>query len=239
MPTAHPTEHASDLLPDASTRVLEDEWLETNGLGGYASSTPALCPTRRYHGLLVTPLPGREGRYVLLSRFDEQLRVHREPWPFSVARYPGVHSPEGHRALEQFETRPWPRASYELGGARLTREIQLVPKRAAVLVRYAISQLDAPAELELRPLLPYRAFNELAVRNEALDPRVLRSADGFQVRPYEELPGLCFRWSGPTLELQNDPCWYERVEYAAELKYAAYSVPRNMRSGFMWSWRIT
>ena len=205
-------------LVDALPRVLEDEWLETDGHGNYASCTPAMCPTRRYHGLLVASLAGREGRATLLSRFDEHLRVHREPWAFSVARYADTLAPEGHRALEAFELVPWPRASYELGGARLERELLLVPGRAAVLVRYGVVELEGEAELELRPLLPCRPAGELSQKNEALDPRIQRSEAGFAVQPYAEMPSLHFSVGGAPYELQSDPLWYERVEYAQELE---------------------
>ncbi len=218
MPSAQPPAELPVQLVDALPRVLEDEWLETDGHGNYASCTPAMCPTRRYHGLLVASLAGREGRATLLSRFDEHLRVHREPWAFSVARYADTLAPEGHRALEAFELAPWPRASYELGGARLEREVLLVPGRAAVLVRYGIVELEGQAELELRPLLPCRPAGELSQKNDAIDPRIQRGESGFSVQPYAEMPSLHFSLGGAPSELQSDPLWYERVEYAQELE---------------------
>src|SRR5204863_1244031 len=54
--------------------VIPREWLVTNGLGGYASGTLAMCPTRRYHGLFIPALGGR-GRTVMLSRMSEEARV--------------------------------------------------------------------------------------------------------------------------------------------------------------------
>jgi hypothetical protein len=130
--TTAPSESTSPSLPDSATAAREQaepgaarpttEWLETDGLGGYAASTPALCPTRRYHGLLVAPAPGTPERHVYLGRFDERLIEADGPVrPFSVARYPGVLAPRGDLALESFEHEPAPRAVYRLGQARIAR----------------------------------------------------------------------------------------------------------------------
>src|SRR5689334_5699373 len=92
-------------------RSTTREWLETDGRGGYASSTVLLAPTRRYHGLLVGPTPsagsaGLGRRYVWLSRFEETLSGGGKTLPISIARYPGVWAPHGHQSLESFELRP-------------------------------------------------------------------------------------------------------------------------------------
>src|SRR6185295_3178287 len=85
-------------------RSTTREWLETDGRGGYASSTVLLAPTRRYHGLLVGPKPSSAGggpavglgrRYVWLSRFEETLSGGGKSLPISIARYPGVWAPHG------------------------------------------------------------------------------------------------------------------------------------------------
>src|SRR5258708_38569379 len=51
----------------------EREWLETNGIGGFASSTVTGANTRRYHGLLTAALRPPVGRFVLLSKLEETL----------------------------------------------------------------------------------------------------------------------------------------------------------------------
>ncbi len=59
---------------DGPAPLLTREWLVTNGLGGFASSTGAVVATRRYHGLLIAALPAPLGRVVMLDRLAERLR---------------------------------------------------------------------------------------------------------------------------------------------------------------------
>ena len=87
---------------------MRAEWLETDGLGGYASSTVLMCPTRRYHGLLVAPLANDVQRHVFLSRFEETLTGGDKSVPISMARYKGLWSPLGHQCIQSFALAPWP-----------------------------------------------------------------------------------------------------------------------------------
>ncbi len=62
------------------------EWLETNGLGGWASSTVAGANTRRYHGLLVAAVEPPVGRTVLVSKLEETVRVAGGAYELSANR---------------------------------------------------------------------------------------------------------------------------------------------------------
>src|SRR3954465_4401087 len=78
------------------------EWLETNGLGGFASSTIIGLKTRRYHGLLVAATKHPVGRVVILSKLEETLVIDGQPFDLSTNRYPGAIHPQGFRYLKQF-----------------------------------------------------------------------------------------------------------------------------------------
>ncbi len=80
----------------------KQEWLETDGRGGYASSTLEHRHTRRYHGLLVANLRKPEGRHVLLSKLEDSLQAGGEEWFFSSHRYPDVLFPPGPPVLGEF-----------------------------------------------------------------------------------------------------------------------------------------
>ena len=82
---------------------LRREWLETDGLGGFASSTVLLCPTRRYHGLLLAAVPGNPRRHSFLARFEEDIRGGERDFFLSMARYPGTWMPQGHQGITRFE----------------------------------------------------------------------------------------------------------------------------------------
>src|SRR5574342_797637 len=92
------------------------EWLETNGLGGFASSTIAGLNTRRYHGLLVAATKPPVGRLVLLSKLEETLLVDGQRIDLSSNRYPGAIHPQGYRLLKEFRLAPFPVFIYEIDG---------------------------------------------------------------------------------------------------------------------------
>src|SRR5438067_12438477 len=91
-----------DICGDLSA-ALAREWLETNGLGGYASSTIAGANTRRYHGLLVPAVRPPLGRFVLLSKLDERIRVGGEWLDLASNIYPGTVHPRGFECLVAFK----------------------------------------------------------------------------------------------------------------------------------------
>lgn len=88
--------------------ALRREWLETNGIGGYASSTLVGLNTRRYHGVLVAATHPPVGRMVLLSKLEETLVVGGRRHELSANRYPGVVHPRGYEYLVEFRRVPFP-----------------------------------------------------------------------------------------------------------------------------------
>src|SRR5438105_15305853 len=88
--------------------ALAREWLETNGLGGFASSTLAGLNTRRYHGLLVAALAPPTGRTALLSKLEETLVVDGQRFDLSTNQYPGAIHPAGYQYLIRFRRDPYP-----------------------------------------------------------------------------------------------------------------------------------
>jgi len=79
--------------------ALRREWLETNGLGGFASSTIVGLNTRRYHGLLVAATQPPVGRLVMLSKLEETLWIDSQSFDLSSNRYPELVHPQGFRFL--------------------------------------------------------------------------------------------------------------------------------------------
>lgn len=195
---------------------LTREWLETDGLGSYASLTPLFCPTRRYHGLLVARPPGNEKRHVFLSRFEERVTTPRGSSPISVARYSWILSPKGHHQIHDFELRPHPSATYLVRGIQVRREVQMVRGRTVVLCRYTVAPDATGTSIVLRPLLPYREADALTTENDALDGTLEEIPHGIRCRPYDSLPAVSITVSGARLEVQTDPDWYRGIEYAED-----------------------
>jgi predicted glycogen debranching enzyme len=210
---------------DPFERALDREWLEVDGRGGYAMGTVPHCPTRRFHGLLVARPDGvlgphgAIGRHLLLARLGERVVGPAGPVEYDCARYPGAFAPAGHRQLERFELLPWPRWTYRLGAAELTRELLFDREGGDLLVRYRLAPGAEAVILHLRPLLAFRRADALTFENSDLDPRAEVLPDGIRVEPYRGLGPLelrCGGSGGPVL-FRAEPVWYRQVELAEEL----------------------
>ena len=129
--------------PDAA---LAREWLVTNGIGGYASSTILGANTRRYHGLLVASFPPPIERQVVLSKVDEELIVGRKAYPLGTNEYQGgVIHPEGFRHLESFRLDLGiPTFEYAVEGVRLVKQIWIEHGKHTVYSLYTLLPSGSP-----------------------------------------------------------------------------------------------
>ncbi len=201
------------LLEQALTR----EWLETDGRNGFAACTILMCPTRRYHGLLIAPAPGHDRRHLFLSRYDESIHGGEDSFPIALARYQGTWAPPGHQAIDSFALVPYPSFRYRIGSELLVREVLLVRGAPVALSRYCLRGPLAGLELRVRPLLPFRAADALTHENLDLDPRVERIPGGIRCRPYRVLPPIAITVGAREFRFEADPVWYRRLEYRADL----------------------
>jgi len=191
--------------------ALKLEWLETNGLGGYASSTILLCHTRRYHGLLVSNLARPSGRFVLLSKFEDSVFSSEEEIFLSCHLYPGVFFPSGGTWLDDFEIDYCPRFTYRVGEGILQKRIMLVHGEDRVLIRY---RYEGPSSLGLRikPFLAFRGHHELSRENSWLRERTCEIDKGFTMEPYDGMPPLFIQANRPAV-FSPLPLWYRNFEY--------------------------
>ncbi len=118
--------------------MIAREWLATNGVGGYASSTVPCLNTRKYHGLLVAAMAAPVRRMVLLSRVEETLHCDGWPHALSVSEYPGTFHPEGHRALMAFSPDPFPRWAYQGAGWTIEKQLHLLRGENTVVLSYTL-----------------------------------------------------------------------------------------------------
>ncbi len=194
--------------------ALHREWLETNGIGGFASSTIVGCNTRRYHGLLTAAARPPLGRLVLLSKLEETLLLDGRRCEFSANRYPGVVHPQGHQYLAEFRLDPFPVFRYEIEGAVIEKSVFLVHGENTVVVAYELSGSAPRAQLEIRPLLAFRDYHSTTHENACLNGDVQASAGLVTVTPYAGLPSLHFAHDGG--EVERTGHWYRSFEYPAE-----------------------
>ena len=206
-------------VPEAICRDLdaasEREWLETNGLGGFASSTITGLNTRRYHGLLVAATKPPVGRSVLLSKFEETIVIDGTRTDLSSNRYPGVVHPQGYLHLKQFRQDPFPVFVYEVGGLELEKSVFMVQGENTTVIQYRLSDAAGrPCTLELRPLIAFRDYHSTTHENGAINP-ALEVSDGLvSCEPYQGMPKLFVAHTAGTVEQTGD--WYRNFEYTIE-----------------------
>ena len=198
--------------------AIQREWLETNGLGGFASSTIAGMNTRRYHGLLVAAVKPPVERFVLLSKFEETLVIDGEAFELSANRYPGVVHPRGFQYLKQFRLNPFPEFTYEVAGVEVKKSVFMVHGENTTVVQYEVKVTDREKkphiQLELRPLIAFRDYHSTTHENGTLN-RDLKSKNGIvAIAPYPGLPTLFIGHSSG--EVMNTGVWYRNFEYDAE-----------------------
>jgi predicted glycogen debranching enzyme len=187
------------------------EWLETNGLGGWAGTTVAGAHSRRYHGLLVaaTQPPGR--RVVLLSRLDETLHVEGESFELSCNQFPGTVVPRGYEHLTSFQKDLFPVFEFEAGGVKLRKTVAAVDGENTTLVLYEVLEAPGPFILSLRPFLAPRDEHELSAANPQIQEGTPFEKGILSLHPYPDVPELFVQVPGA--DFRPNPQWWYRFEY--------------------------
>ena len=192
------------------------EWLETNGLGGFASSSITGANTRRYHALLTAATTPPTGRMVLLSKLEETLTVAGERFELATNEYPGVVHPQGYRHLVGFRLDPFPIFTFECGGIRLEKSVFMPQGENTTVVTYDL--LLAPAGkdvcLELRPLIAFRDYHSTTHENSAISHSFEQTPNLAVLQPYEGVPRLYLAHDAEHVE--GAGIWYKNFVYAIE-----------------------
>jgi predicted glycogen debranching enzyme len=201
-------------LDSAQTR----EWLETNGLGGFASSTIVGLNTRRYHGLLTAATKPPVGRVVLLSKLEETFVAEGESHDLATNQYPNTIHPQGFQLQSGFRLDPFPVFSYEVAGCSIQKTVFMVHGENTTVIQYDIrrgsSSITGPLELVLRPLIAFRDYHSTTHENSGLNSRVEMEDGTATVKPYPDLPALHFAFD--KAETETSGFWYRNFEYTVE-----------------------
>ncbi|MBL0744504.1 amylo-alpha-1,6-glucosidase [Chryseolinea lacunae] len=204
-------------LSDFDT-ALGLEWIEANGLGGYAAGTVSGANARRYHGLLVAAQQPPVGRMVALSKLDETLVLTEGEDTTRIElgtnQYPGVVHPQGYTHLKSFEREFFPVFTYEAGGIELRKTIAAVHGESTTLVIYEVLRAPAPFTLELLPLSSCRDFHSLSHANDYIGRQYLFEDGIFRTLNYQGCPEIFIAVPGATFTEQQG--WYYNFEYAVE-----------------------
>lgn len=196
-------------------RARHIEWLETNGLGGFACSTICGVNARRYHGLLTAALHPPVGRVLLLSKLEEEVMVDGRRFALSVNQYPGAFHPNGHLHLVEFRLQPVPTFVYRVADFLIEKRVFMVHGHDTVVVEYeAHGAAGQSIELEVCPLLAFRDYHSTTHKNDALNWSVEESGQVLILRPYPDLPSLHLTHNANAWEKTG--WWHDNVEYELE-----------------------
>ena len=196
--------------PDAAPKR---EWLETNGLGGFASATITGQNTRRYHGLLVAARRPPTERVMLLSKLEETLIINGEATELGTNQYPNNTHPRGFRHLVNFRLDPFPVFTFRVGEVELEKTVFMLRWENTTVVRYRLNAPpDTTAKLVLRPLVAFRDYH--ALQRETAAPFVDIQEGLVRVAPAGFEPALCLAHDAATV--YGESVWYHNFEYLEE-----------------------
>jgi len=203
-------------------KAIEKEWLETNGLGGYASSTIIGVNTRGYHGLLVSAIKPPTYRMVTLSKVEETVIVDNVRHEISCNQYSGsvlpllggtrVVYPEGYKYLDSFSLDPFPTFKYVIGDVVIEKSIFMLHGKNTVFVVYKLVESSKPINIELRPLVACRDFHSRMHEDYNLKIDVQHSNNTMSV--YMNGVKLSLLLDGGNFK--DLPYWYKNFEYILE-----------------------
>ncbi|HTB64285.1 MAG TPA: amylo-alpha-1,6-glucosidase [Opitutales bacterium] len=195
-------------------RLRSYEWLETNGLGGWASSTISNAHTRRYHGLLVAALQPPGGRMVLLSKLEETLHCAGGTYDLGCNQYPGVVAPCGFQYVESFSLLPFPTWRYRAGPLVLEKQIGAIHGENTTVIQYKLLSAPGPVELLLRPMVAVRGYHALQHANNDIHREAPFANGVLTIRAYDGTPS--FYISVPEAAFDYAPFWYYHFQYREE-----------------------
>jgi len=203
-----------DVREDELEALLEREWLLSNKIGAYASSSVVGCNTRRYHGLLIAADPAPAGRIATLSTVMEELVVDGEHYELAVNEFPGSFTPNGATHLAQFRDDAAITFVYRVGGAELIKEIVLAESANAVALRYTLN--GAAGELCLRPFVSLRSYHELRRPDDPHNITYATEPEGVVVQDRDAaFPELHLLSKEAAFEAQ--PQWWRQFKYRADI----------------------
>jgi predicted glycogen debranching enzyme len=190
------------------------EWLEADGLGGFASGTISGIRSRRYHAVLQAATVPPAGRVVLVNGFEAWVEIAGETFALTSQHYaPDVIHPDGAQRIEAFDPNPWPTWVFTLpDGSRIEHGLLVRPGRAATMLYWRLRG-GPGGTLAVRPLLSGRDYHALHHENPAF--RFDAEVNGARVvyRPYPGLPAIAASSNGT---YTHQPDWYRSFLYTEE-----------------------
>ncbi|WP_308239693.1 glycogen debranching enzyme N-terminal domain-containing protein [uncultured Prevotella sp.] len=196
---------------------LPRELLRTNRSGAYSCSTIVDCNTRKYHGLLVVPVPELDDEnHVLLSSLDATVIQHGAEFNLGLHKYQGNnYSPKGHKYIREFDCDKVPTTLYRVGGVVLKKEVVFQHYEDRILIRYTLVDAHSATTLRFRPFLAFRSVRQFTHENSTASREYTEVENGIKTCMYAGYPDLYMQFSKDN-DFVFQPDWYRGVEYPKE-----------------------
>ena len=196
---------------------LSKELLRTNRSGAYSCSTIVDCNTRKYHGLLVVPVPELDDEnHVLLSSLDVTVIQHGAEFNLGLHKYQGNnYSPKGHKYIREFDCDKVPTTLYRVGGVLLKKEVVFQHYEDRILLRYTLVDAHSATTLRFRPFLAFRSVRQFTHENTTASRGYFSVDNGIKTCMYAGYPDLYMQFNKKN-EFVFQPDWYRGVEYPKE-----------------------
>lgn len=196
---------------------LPKEVLRSNRSGAYSCTTIVDCNTRKYHGLLVVPVPELDDEnYVLLSSLDATVIQHGAEFNLGLHKYKGnSFSPRGHKYIREFDSLQVPTTIYRVGGVILKREQMFQHFENRIIIRYTLVDAHSETTLRLQPFLAFRSVREFTHENSQASREYHMVQNGIKTCMYPGYPDLYMQLNTPN-KFVFRPDWYRGLEYPKE-----------------------
>lgn len=196
---------------------LPKEVLRSNRSGAYSCTTIVDCNTRKYHGLLVVPVPELDDEnHVLLSSLDATVIQHGAEFNLGLHKYRGDNfSPRGHKYIREFDSLQVPTTIYRVGGVILKREQMFQHFENRIIIRYTLLDAHSETTLRLQPFLAFRSVREFTHENDKASRDYQHVKNGIKTCMYKGYPDLYMQCNKEN-EFVFRPDWYRGLEYPKE-----------------------
>ena len=196
---------------------LKKEILRSNRSGAYSCTTLVDCNTRKYHGLLVVPVPELDDEnHVLLSSLDATVIQPGAEVHLGLHKYQGNNfSPRGHKYIREFDSLKVPTTIYRVGGVVLKREEVFQHFADRIIIRYTLLEAHSATTLRLQPYLAFRSVREFTHENGNVNTDYQEVKNGIKTCMYQGYPDLFMQLSKKN-EFVFNPDWYRGLEYPKE-----------------------
>ncbi len=183
---------------------ITKEWIITNGIGGYSSSTVLGINTRKYHGLLVAPLTPPAKRHLILSKLDESIQIENKNYNLYSNMCQNYIS-DGYKLLESFEKEYVPVFKYEVEQMKISKVICMEYGKNTVCVLYKIQNNGPKAKLTVTPVMNFRDFHSMNTNHEfSIKQEIRNNKVEVQIDGFTDCPVYFYMSKGNYIEHFND-----------------------------------